>query len=128
MVKANKSMLPGAAGSVRNQKLTAKFKAIALNTATTQFNNVYNTLSLADKSSMEKKGMNKMALQEAYLTQEGVLGHKQFIRGYVGKDNFISFNSNAKEMDKAFLKNRNEKLINSIKKNIKSFFKGFKKE
>lgn len=123
MVRANKSMLPGAAGSVKRQKLSAKFKAIALSKVNTKFNEVYNSLSSKEKSSMEKKGMNKLDLKEAYLTDTGVLGFKQFYRGQFNKggQQSLQYNPSAKE----FTDKLEPVLLQSINKFIRKFDPNF---
>jgi len=96
-----------------------RYKAVALNKANTKFNSVYNSLSSQEKSSMEKKGMKREDIKDAYLTETGVLGFKQFFRGFMDNKSMITYNKGASE----FAEKLQPKLIQSIRSFI---IKGFK--
>lgn len=114
MVTAKQTLLPGGARSRAREtanKNINKYKAIALNKANTKFNSVYNSLSSKEKSSMEMKGMNREDIKDAYLTETGALGFKQFFRGFMDNKSMITYNKGASE----FAKKLQPKLIQSIR-------------
>tara|TARA_R110000803_G_scaffold182376_1_gene244704 strand:+ start:59 stop:448 length:390 start_codon:yes stop_codon:yes gene_type:complete len=122
MVTAKQTLLPGSARSrareTANRNIN-RYKAIALNKANTKFNLIYDSLSSKEKSSMEKKGMNRNDVKDAYLTETGVLGFKQFFRGFMDNKAMITYNKGASEFA--------EKLQPKLMQSIRSFvIKGLK--
>jgi|TARA_R110000824_G_scaffold220579_1_gene407727 hypothetical protein len=119
MVTAKQTLLPRGGRTMKTTQAINKYKAIALNKANTKFNEVYNSLSSKEKSSMEKKGMNRNDVKDAYLTETGALGFKQFFRGFMDNKAMITYNKGASEFA--------EKLQPKLMQSIRSFvIKGLK--